>query len=142
MELKDGSPSQGIGYASAWTRIFRWLELDLSGEISEQCGAHALINEVTIRQMGRNPRMPQEPQAQGHQGEAQAEQVPPPQQYTLNDIMAQLQRMDTRLERIEATQKEQDTRIQGIEEQQMEQWYAIERYRNSQGASSSRHHGD
>ncbi|QHO01366.1 uncharacterized protein DS421_13g414420 [Arachis hypogaea] len=64
LEMKKGKSSVGLGYACHWTKIFKWLGIDLSKEKSVVLTNVAKIDDSTLRQMGRDPDA-QEPQAQG-----------------------------------------------------------------------------
>ncbi|XLT65745.1 hypothetical protein HN873_022184, partial [Arachis hypogaea] len=54
LEMKRGKSSVGLGYACQWTKIFKWLGIDLSEEKSIVLSNVAKIDDSTLRQMGRD----------------------------------------------------------------------------------------
>ncbi|QHO08897.1 uncharacterized protein DS421_14g476640 [Arachis hypogaea] len=62
LEMKKGKSSVGLGYACHWTKIFKWLGIDLTEEKNVVLTNVAKIDDSTLRQMGRDPDA-QEPQA-------------------------------------------------------------------------------
>ncbi|XLS45968.1 hypothetical protein HN51_002833 [Arachis hypogaea] len=49
LEMKKGKSSVGLGYACQWTKIFTWLEIDLSEEKSVILSNVAKIDDNTLR---------------------------------------------------------------------------------------------
>ncbi|XLR47906.1 hypothetical protein S83_032566, partial [Arachis hypogaea] len=83
------------GYACHWTKIFKWLRIDLSEEKSIALSNVAKIDDSTLTQMGRDPDA-QEPQIQGQpqdpdvQAQPQEFPPPPPPSPTMQDLMDEL----------------------------------------------------
>ncbi|XLR52336.1 hypothetical protein HN51_003061 [Arachis hypogaea] len=98
LEIKKGKSSFGLGYACQWTKIFTWLEIDLSQEKSVVLSNVTKIDNSTLRQMGRNPDA-QEPQIQGQPQDPKVQaQPPPPPSPTMRDLMDELRSMRAYME--------------------------------------------
>ncbi|QHO44600.1 uncharacterized protein DS421_6g172130 [Arachis hypogaea] len=55
LEMKKGKSSVGLGYACHWTKIFKWLGIDLTEEKVVVLTNVAKIDDSTLSQMGRDP---------------------------------------------------------------------------------------
>ncbi|XLS98371.1 hypothetical protein HN51_041106 [Arachis hypogaea] len=75
LEMKREKSSVGLGYAYQWTKIFKWLGIDLSEEKSMVLSNVAKIDDNTLRQMGRDPDA-QEPQIQGQPQDPEVQAQP------------------------------------------------------------------
>ncbi|MED6214755.1 hypothetical protein PIB30_106421 [Stylosanthes scabra] len=109
LRFKKGLSTSGFGYVCLWTRIFRYLNIDVSGEEVKRMVPTSIINIRTIYHMGRGIEEGEEQQEPPPpQEQAPQEQAGPSEQPSMRDIMRVLQRierkqarMDRRLHRIE-----------------------------------------
>ncbi|XLR47047.1 hypothetical protein S83_031707 [Arachis hypogaea] len=123
LEMKKGKSSIGLGYACQWTKIFTWLEIDLSEKKSVVLSNVAKIDDSTLRQMGRDPDA-QEPQIQGQpqdpdvQAQSQEPLPPPLPSPTMRDLMDELRSMRVYLEGQFADMRQrQDRKTEAINRQ-------------------------
>ncbi|QHO38842.1 uncharacterized protein DS421_4g123960 [Arachis hypogaea] len=122
LEMKKGKSSVGLGYACHWTKIFKWLEIDLTEEKSVVLTNVAKIDDSTLRQIGRDPDA-QQPQAQGQpqdQVQAQTQTPPPPSppSPTMKDLMDELRSMRVYMEEQFADMRQrQDRQTEAINRQ-------------------------
>ncbi|XLS52169.1 hypothetical protein HN51_012846 [Arachis hypogaea] len=122
LEMKKGKSSVSLGYACHWTKIFKWLGIDLTEEKSVVLTNVAKIDDSTLRQMGRDPDA-QQPQAQGQpqdQVQAQTEPPPPPPppSPTMQDLMDELRSMRVYMEEQFADMRQrQDRQTEAINRQ-------------------------
>ncbi|MED6139036.1 hypothetical protein PIB30_080057 [Stylosanthes scabra] len=93
--------TKGLGYAYLWTRIFNYLEIDVSSESGRRISQNNIIDERTIHHMGRGMDEYEEQQTP-------QEQAGPSEQPSMRDMMQVLLRieqnqanMDTHLTRVD-----------------------------------------
>ncbi|RYR77863.1 hypothetical protein Ahy_A01g002523 [Arachis hypogaea] len=91
--VESRKSSVGLGYACQWTKIFKWLGIDLSEEKSIVLSNVAKIDDSILRKMGRDLDV-QEPQAQGQpsdpevQAQSQESPAPPPPSLSIGAELA------------------------------------------------------
>ena len=112
-----------LGYACQWTKIFKWLGIDLSEEKSIVLSNVAKIDDNTLRQMKKDPDA-QEPQIQGQpqdpevQAQPQESPPPPPPLPTMQDLMDELRSMRVYMEEQFADMRQrQDRQTEAINRQ-------------------------
>ncbi|MED6164199.1 hypothetical protein PIB30_087410 [Stylosanthes scabra] len=117
-----GLSSSGFGYVCLWTRIFRYLGIDVSAESRKGMVPTSVIDTRTIHQMRRSlEAQEQEEQEQAPQGPQVQEQVEAFGQSSIHDMMAILQRieanqnfMGNRFERVEQSQAHMDRQLRRV----------------------------
>ncbi|MED6208126.1 hypothetical protein PIB30_042304 [Stylosanthes scabra] len=116
---------KGIGYVFLWTRIFKQLGIDLSGESGRKLAQQHVIDIRALHHMSGNVQRGEEeeqeehPQAQA-QEQAPQDQAGPSDQPSMRDIMATLQRM-------EMNQQNLTQQVQGIQREQRRIWRSVRR---------------
>ncbi|XLR29940.1 hypothetical protein S83_057840, partial [Arachis hypogaea] len=91
----ENSHMHARGYACQWTKIFKWLGIDLSEEKSIVLSNVAKIDDSTLRQMGRDsdahePQVQEQPQDLEVQAKSQESPPPLPPLPTMRDSMDEL----------------------------------------------------
>ncbi|MED6121376.1 hypothetical protein PIB30_029628 [Stylosanthes scabra] len=110
--------TEGLGYACQWTRIFKWLRIDLDGEKKVSMKSHNKIDDVTLKHMRRNPDYNQD---QAPVVEKQPRPHPPP---TMRDVLDELHSQRLYMEgKFAEMSKSQDE----IRQDQNRQWQTIDR---------------
>ncbi|MED6166532.1 hypothetical protein PIB30_110262 [Stylosanthes scabra] len=127
LRFKRSLSTSGFGYVCLWTRIFRYLNIDVSGEEVKRMVPTSLINIRTLHHMGRNlgtqeyeeqQQKPPPPQEQAPQEQAGPSE-PPSDQPSLRDIMQAIQNMELnmnqRMDKIEKNQARMLRKIRRVE---------------------------
>ncbi|MED6115780.1 hypothetical protein PIB30_093987 [Stylosanthes scabra] len=105
LRFKKGLSTSGFGYVCLWTRIFRYLNIDVSGEEVKRMVPTSVINTRTLHHMGRYLG------AQEEEEQPQEHQAGPSEQPSMRDMMQVLLR-------IEQNQANMGDRLQSIEQSQ------------------------
>ncbi|MED6110097.1 hypothetical protein PIB30_039816 [Stylosanthes scabra] len=93
--MKNGKPSKGLPYAMLWTKIFKYLKINLSQVKKKKLEYNNCIDTHVLNHMKREQNQPQVEEQQGgeEEGDQAMEDVqvePPQEQPSMLDLMREL----------------------------------------------------